>query len=233
MAHALTQRIWDRLPELWRDADEQLSYQLLNLLDDILLHDGGPAWDTIIKCMTGDYVGPLTADWVALPWLAELLGVELLDGDPLPRRLQFADPAQRMTGSAPAITRYVRALVGASIQIDLAPRWRGNRWLSVILTDDVTTPVSGTPIVTWGQLMATAPTLADLIEEGTIADTMAIDMMRYLIATSAERQRPAGIRFAHRLAAIADMVLNLFEIDFWNPPGTALITPGNLSWAAP
>lgn len=184
------------LPERWRDLDAEQG--------DVLRRWIRAAFPTmndlrafVHGLTTSEYTMPATAPSEMLDWLASLTNTELIDGT-VDRRTQFLNPYQRKEGTAGSLSRVVWSLTGVPAHIE--GNWRGNRWLTVIKTFLPTTPITGQPISTWGDLATVCPTLLDLQEEGTIADAAAIDSGRVEIIKAVLRYgaKPVGVRLAHR-----------------------------------
>jgi hypothetical protein len=99
----LTDRLYDRLPAMYRDADEPLNFPLLRWLSLLLdlageldvLHDRLVPTD---RADTSELADPATADLAWLPWLAQLVGVRLprdLTGQAARDAVQFASSGYR------------------------------------------------------------------------------------------------------------------------------------------
>ncbi len=190
--------VMEHLPERWRDLDAAEEQ------NDVLrrwIRAAFPGMNEMRAFVrgltTGAYTTPATAPSEMLDWLASLTNTELIDGT-VSRRDQFANPYQRMAGTAGSLSRVVWSLTGVPAHI--GGNWRGNQWLTVVKTYLPATPLTGTPIATWRDLATVAPTLLDLQEEGTIADLATIDSGRVAIVDAVlyNGAKPVGIRLAHR-----------------------------------
>jgi hypothetical protein len=99
----LTDRLYDRLPAMYRDADEPLNFPLLRWLS--LLLDQAGELDVLHDRLApndladiSELADPATADLAWLPWLAQLVGVRLprdLTGQAARDAVQFASSGYR------------------------------------------------------------------------------------------------------------------------------------------
>lgn len=99
----LTDRLYDRLPALYRDADEPLDFPLLRWLS-LLLDQAGEV-DTLHNRLApvgltdiSELANPATANLEWLPWLAQMVGVRLppnVTGQAARDAVQFASSGYR------------------------------------------------------------------------------------------------------------------------------------------
>lgn len=146
-----TRRLYDRLPELYRAADEALDdgpdaypllrflallgdqadelEQLVDRIDRVRPEEGGDPGDT------SDLVDPVTADAGWLDWLAQLVAVDLtgVDDVALRRALVGNANANLYDGSEAAIRAQVAPLLTGTQQVTIAPQF-GTTWTVAVIT---------------------------------------------------------------------------------------------------
>lgn len=175
-----TERLYGRLPDVYRAADEAqaagssgyplLRYlsliadqggeveELLDRIDYVAAPDGGAPGDT------SDLADPATADAAWLPWIAQAAGADLGDlTDPAGRRLVLvAADDTRADGSVRAVRARVAPLLTGARTLYVVPHY-GNDWTVALITFA-------------GESAGTTPEA---------------------ILAAAEEQRPAGVAFVH------------------------------------
>jgi hypothetical protein len=174
----LTDRLYDRLPAMYRDADEPLDFPLLRWLSLLLdpageldvLHDRLAPADLTD---TSELADPATADLAWLPWLAQMVGVRLsrdLTGQAARDAVQFASSGYR--GGT-------KAAVADAAKSELT----GTRYAQVFdhSTDASVIGAAGE----WDVLIVTRTT-----ETPSVA--------RVLDAVVAKRAKPVGVVLYHR-----------------------------------
>lgn len=136
-----------------------------------------------------DLVDPWTADAGWLPWLAQLLGIDVTGLTVDEQRAALADPSAAWAhGTRDAIVRAVRPRLPDSSYVDVVPHHLGDPFtLGLVTKGDETTGV-----ITWAELEAAAPTWADLEALGSWGNTVTASLIR-----AAQGERPAGYRLAH------------------------------------
>ncbi len=199
----VTARTFEALPEVYRAADEASpqAWPLLRWLD-LLLGQLEPVVDLIARLdyrpaddpdpggsrTAGDLVNPARADAAWLPWLAQLLGVDVAGLVPGEQRTALSSPATswaRGTVGATAAAA-ARGLSGDKVVV-VTPGYGGDPWTIGIGTRDAET----TMLSSWAALEAAAPTWG---EEETLLPTWASEDAP-LVLGAVEPQRPAGFRF--------------------------------------
>lgn len=190
-ATAATLRLYDRLPEHYRNADAaDGTYPLLRYLS-LLLDQLEPVdqlaeridYDRDAGDTGSDLVDAATANGRWLPWLAQLLGVRIADRTVAEQRAALADPvAEWAHGSYAALAEAAQVGLTGTKDVTVTPHYDGDPWLIGIGTLDSETPT----IDTWAELEAVAPTWADLEALGSFATDKASP------SVTAERERPAG-----------------------------------------
>ena len=164
---ATTTRLYERLPELYRRADEAADagpngYPLLRYLslivdqlgdlevlvdriDYVPEEDGGAAGDT------SDLTDPLGADEAWLPWLAQLVGTDygrLTGLDLTGRRLALAGAASGWrAGTREGIAAAVRPLLTGTRFVRVQSHLGGDPWRVEIRTRVSETPVSSAEVI--------------------------------------------------------------------------------------
>jgi hypothetical protein len=174
----LTDRLYDRLPAMYRDADELLDFPLLRWLS-LLLDQAGELdvlHDRLVPNDLADIselADPATADLAWLPWLAQLVGVRLprdVTGQAARDAVQFASSGYR--GGT-------KAAVADAAKSELT----GSRYAQVYdhSTDTSAIGAAGE----WDVLIVTRTS-----ETPSVA--------RVLDAVVAKRAKPAGVVLYHR-----------------------------------
>lgn len=180
----------------------RLSYVPLD--DRYLIADGNsfgiaPPWqrfgdgllgdDTYGDSDTADLVDPYTANAGWLPWLAQLLGINLAGLAVDEQRATLANPADAWAHGTPdALKREARRQAGAAAYVDVQAHHGGDPFVIGIITKNDES--YGT--TTFAELKEIAPTWADLEALGSYgnAETAAIML-------AADVERPAGYQLAH------------------------------------
>lgn len=136
-----------------------------------------------------DLVDPHTADDAWLPWLAQLLGIDVTGLTADEQRAALADPSAAWAhGTRDAIISAVRPRLPDGSYVDVIPHHLGDPFtLGLVTKNDETTGVT-----TWAELEAAAPTWADLEALGSWGNTETASLVR-----AAQVERPAGYRLAH------------------------------------
>lgn len=176
------------------DYVDRFTYEALDDRDNT-----SPAWDrygagtygegTYGDTDTADLVDPNTADAAWLPWLAQLLGVDIEGLGTTDARAKLAAPADSWAHGTPAaITAKVRPQLTGGGYVDVIPHYQGDPYtIAVVTKNDETYGAT-----TWGELEAAAPTWGDLEALGSWSNLEAADVMRL-----AQAERPAGFRLTH------------------------------------
>lgn len=152
---------------------------------DGLLGDG-----TFGDADTSDLVDPASADAGWLPWLAQLLGVNITGLTVPEARAALINPADSWARGTPdAIRREARRELGAGAYVDVLPHFGGDPFTIAIVTKRAETYGA----TSWGELKAQAPTWGALKALGS---WRAAEAASVVLATQAER--PAGYRLTHR-----------------------------------
>lgn len=188
-----TDKLYDQLPEAYRDADADLDYPLLRYLS--LLLDQLDPLDALVERIdydadeggTSDLVDGTTANASWFPWLAQLLGVNLDGLTIAEQRATLADPTTSWAHGTPdaIAAAAARGLTGTKA-VTVTAHHDDDPYVIGIGTLDSETTV----LDTWGELNAAAPTWAALHQFGTFAKAAAPHVL-----TAAEIERPAGYRF--------------------------------------
>lgn len=230
--HPTTERLYARLPEHYRVADARqtgpdwplLRYlslvgdrageleDLLDRIDYVPPEDGGAAGDT------SDLVDADQASPAWLPWLAQLVGIELDTSEPLTTqraRITGVEPTWQ-TGSREAIEAAVAAQLTGTQEVEVTPHWGGDVWVIGIGTIEAETPQA-----TWRSIAEDAghtspetdpPTWRDVAEAATDGAFVEGDDATYpdysdlqtgatLFTPDVEAQKPAGTRLEHHYTA--------------------------------
>lgn len=138
---------------------------------------------------TSDLVNPSTADAGWLPWLAQLLGVNITGLTVDEARAALADPGSYWAHGTPsAIAREVGRQLPDGAYVDVHPHYGGDPFVIVVITKADET--YGT--TSWAELEDAAPTWADLEALGSWNAAEAAAVM--IVASN---ERPAGYRLAH------------------------------------
>lgn len=136
-----------------------------------------------------DLVDPWLADSSWLPWLAQLLGINIAGLETSEAREALADPAAAWAHGTPeAIIREARTQLGDDAYVDTVPHYQGDPFTIGLVTKDEETY----GVTSWGDLMAAAPTWADLEALGSWHNLEAATVIRV-----AQLERPAGFRIRH------------------------------------
>ena len=158
-----------------------------------------PAWDRYGSGLFGDdtygdadsadLVDPALADSAWLPWLAQLLGVNIAGLTIEETRAALANPADAWAHGTPgAILRNVRELLPAGAYADTLAHHLGDPFtIGLVTKQDETYGVT-----TWADLMTLAPTWVELEALGSWNNLEALTIVR-----AAQDERPAGFRLAH------------------------------------
>lgn len=157
-----------------------------------------PAWDRYGSGLFGDdtygdadvadLVDPGLADSAWLPWLAQLVGVNVTGLTIEETRAALANPADAWAHGTPgAILKPVRELLPPGAYVDTLPHFGDPFTIGLVTKQDETYGVT-----TWGDLEALAPTWADLEALGSWNNLEALTIVR-----AAQAERPAGYRLAH------------------------------------
>lgn len=145
--------------------------------------------DTFGDVDTSDLVDPTTADAGWLPWLAQLLGVDVTGLTVEETRDRLFQPADAWGHGTPAaIIREARRQLDPGDYVDVRPRFRADPFTIAVVTKRSET--YGT--TTWGELSDAAPTWGDLEALGSWNAAEAASVM-----LSANAERPAGYRIVH------------------------------------
>ena len=157
-----------------------------------------PAWDRYGSGLFGDdtygdadvadLVDPGLADSAWLPWLAQLLGVNVTGLTIDETRAALANPSDAWAHGTPgAILKPVRELLPPGAYVDTLPHFGDPFTIGLVTKQDETYGVT-----TWGDLETLAPTWADLEALGSWNNLEALTIVR-----AAWAERPAGYRLAH------------------------------------
>lgn len=140
---------------------------------------------------TADLVDPATADAGWLPWLAQLVGVNLTGLTVAAQRTALADPETSWDHGTPgAIAEAAKAGLTGTQAVTITAHYDGEPFAIGIGTLTAETQIADT----FGELHAVAPRWADLEALGSFANALAPGPIR-----AAEVERPAGYRFVHHL----------------------------------
>jgi hypothetical protein len=148
-----TQRLYDRLPEVYRSADAALDYPLLRFLSLTVDQAAEVAalldrWDVLTPDEGGDpadsseLVDPALADADWLSWLAQHVGVDL------PPAMAEQERRDNIAGAASGWQSGTRAGIAAAAaetltgtkQVDVIPLYGGNPWAVAVRTIPTETP---------------------------------------------------------------------------------------------
>lgn len=188
---ASTTRLYDRLPEHYRDADTGLGWPLLNYLS--LLLDQLDPLDELLERIDydpaeGDTVSDLVdaqgANAAWFPWLAQLLGISLTGLTVDEQRTALRFPRWDHGTPAALEAAAARGLTGSRI-VSITRHYDGNPWVIGIGTKDSQTAVPDT----FGKLKSWAPSWGELESLGSFAGAAAPTVL-----AAAEVERPAGYR---------------------------------------
>lgn len=145
--------------------------------------------DTYGDLDTADLVDPFNADAGWLPWLAQLVGVDLTNLDTTEQRAAIASPSDAWAhGTPPAIAKRVVPNLTGGQYVDVQPHHQGDPFTIAVITKADETAASST----WAQVQAIAPTWADLEALGDWSNVEAATIMR-----EANKERPAGYKLEH------------------------------------
>lgn len=175
------------------DLLDRFSYEALDERDDRRPWDrygsGEFGEGTFGDANTADLVDPLSADGRWLPWLAQLVGVDVADLSVEEQRAAIANPSATWAhGTAGAIAAKVRPKLTGSQYVDVQPHYQGNPFVIALITKEADTYGA----TTWGELEAAAPTWGELEAVGTWDSLEVLDVM-----VEAVKERPAGYRLQH------------------------------------
>lgn len=138
-----------------------------------------------------DLVDPYYADGAWLPWLAQLVGIELDRSATLEaQRAAIVNASSTWAHATPGAVRaeVAKVLSGERfVEVVTAGNLPGDRFVAIIRTRRAETTSSAT----WGALQAQAPTWGDL-NVLTFANAAAAN-----IILAAEVERPVGTKFRH------------------------------------
>jgi hypothetical protein len=185
-----TGRVYGRLPEAYRNADEGIGYPLLRYLS-LILDQLEPVDDLVDRIeydadvdATSDLVDAATANAGWFPWLAQLVGVDLTGLDVDEQRAALVDPSTSWDHGTPgAIAEAAEAGLTGTQSVVVTPHHDGDPFLIGLGTLDSET----VELDTYGELHAYAPTWADLHALGSYAGAAAP-----FPVIAAESERPAG-----------------------------------------
>lgn len=138
---------------------------------------------------TSDLTDPYTADAAWLPWLAQLVGVDVANLSVPDQRYAIAHPEDSWAHGTPrAITAAARAKLTGTKYAVVVPNYRADPFtIGLITREDETEGVT-----TWGELETIAPTWAELMALGDWSNLEAADVVR-----EANKERPAGFKLEH------------------------------------
>lgn len=202
MTGVLTGLVYDGLPETYRTLDEAGGGPLLTYLDG-LLGQFDPIMalidrvtyvpaddDQLDPTETSDLVDPALADAGWLPWLRQLVGVPLLEGQSIAeQRTALADPPAAWAHGTPvAIAAAARRGLTGTKTVQVVPHYEGDPWVIGVGTLEAETDY----LDTFAKLKAAAPRWRDLHTLGSFSRAKAPLPMAY-----AALERPAGYRLAH------------------------------------
>lgn len=190
---AATTTLYDRLPETYRDADARLDYPLLRYLS-LLLDQLAPIgtlterldYDPATPGDTSDIVDGTVADAGWLPWLAQLLGVNLSGRTLAQQRAALANPSGEWAhGTRPALIAAAKKGTTGAQRVELTVPGSVGPWSIGVGTYDSETAT----LEQFGQLKASAPTWADLARLGSFAGATSPAVL-----VTAEEERPLGYK---------------------------------------
>lgn len=140
---------------------------------------------------TSDLVDPAAADAGWLPWLAQLVGVDLTGLTVTEQRTALADPSTAWDHGTPgAIADAARAGLSGTQTVEVTPHYDGDPFAIGLGTLTAETDYADT----FGELHALAPRWADLEALGSFGNSRAPGPVR-----AAEVERPAGYTYVHHL----------------------------------
>lgn len=186
-----TTTLYERLPEAYRNADETLDYPLLRYLS-LLLDQLAPVtaltdrldYDPATPGDTSDLVDGNVADAGWLPWLAQLVGVNLSGRTIAQQRAALANPSAAWAhGTRPALIAAAQKGTSGAQRVELTVPGAAGPWSIGIGTYDSETAT----LDQFGQLKAAAPTWADLARLGSFAGASSPAVL-----VTAEEERPLG-----------------------------------------
>jgi len=130
-----TARLYDGLPEVYRDADPATGYALLRYLS--LLGDQlGDVTSLLDRLTAGELVDPARADPRWLEWLAQLVGVRLTGATTSEARELIGSAATGWrAGTRGAVIAAVRRAISAGDRlVDVLPHHQGDPHVIAVLT---------------------------------------------------------------------------------------------------
>ncbi len=172
---AVTDRLYNSLPEVYRYADEKIDWPLLRwlsgLLDQLAVVDtlvdrfsytplgerwqpfpDGPIpwrrWGDLTygdgsygDTETSDLVDPRTADAGWLPWLAQLVGVDVTGLTVAQQRTAIVYPSTSWAHGTPdAIAAQAKVALTGTKYVDVRACWGGDPWTIAVVTKNAETP---------------------------------------------------------------------------------------------
>lgn len=138
---------------------------------------------------TSDLVDPYTADAAWLPWLAQLVGVDVANLSVPDQRAAIAHPQDTWAHGTPrAIAARARAKLNGTGYVAIIPSHQGDPFTIALVTKESETEGA----TTWAELETIAPTWADLMALGDWSNLEAADVIR-----EAQKERPAGFKLEH------------------------------------
>lgn len=138
---------------------------------------------------TSDLVDPYTANAAWLPWLAQLVGVDVANLSVTAQRYVIAHPQDTWAHGTPrAIAAAARAKLTGTGYAAIMPTYQGDPFTIALVTREDETQ----GVTTWGELETMAPTWADLMALGDWSNLEAADVVR-----EAQKERPAGFKLEH------------------------------------
>ena len=178
---------------------DRFAYEALDERDNT-----DPAWDrfgqgtygegTYGDADSADLVDPYLADAGWLPWLAQLVGVDVTNLTVAQQRAAIASAAASPPTAPPhrgtprAIAAKARPKLTGGQYVDVRPHHQGDPYVIAVATKRSET----TGATTWGELEVLAPTWADLEALGDWSNLEAADVM-----VEALKERPAGYKLEH------------------------------------
>lgn len=146
---------------------------------------------------TADLVDPYTADAAWLPWLGQLVGVDVTNLAVPAQRDTIAHPEDTWAHGTPrAIAAKARPKLTGGQYVDLRPHHRGDPFVIGVYTKRGETATA----TTWGELETIAPTWGDLERLGDWSNLEAADVM-----VEALKERPAGYKLEHEYLEDLDL----------------------------
>lgn len=185
---ATTEEIYEALGPVTRH-DEETNWSTLHFVAALgeLLHEteqwsrdteDGPGWS--------GYMQVETAPAEALPWLAQMKGVRIVEGIPdTAQRQLIAEASGFARGSVGAIRKTAQAYLKGTKQVDIYERETSPYQYRVRI---YLQEIAG---MSYNDLAAAEPTYADVIAEYPTYDTFSSDPNRLVAAL--ERTKPAGL----------------------------------------